>query len=508
LVVLVNPPTDQRYSQSATHASSFPALGVLALATAVQVHAPEWRPVVFDGTVQPLSEILRFVREHRPRLLGVSILATSYQNSMQIIRTGKAVGSLTVIGNDQAIVNGEAILSARIEVDYACVADIGEPTLIGLLEYIDGRRDLATVPSLLYRDSEANTLRATAAPQPIAAISSLETLPLPNRSLLSPSVRHLHLTHYLAHHDDPAAVGTATMNQLRGCGRWLRRCVYCSIADLRPRLSTPERFWKDVVSARESGANRIFEACDSFSSFPHYLSKLAATRPPAARDARLFVYSQAPEVNARLVDLYKKIGVWRVNMGLDSGDPEMLARLKNPHHKIPQTVRALRLLREADIRVYASFVLGGPGETTASLANTCSFIKWLVKEHLVDTTEAQPLCPLPGSKSWELLLSGDFARAHAQGLGFPLSDENCFHQMRAKWLGHENPDPDELSRDWARTFSRVSYERLLEMSEDIIAYSRAHGVKSASTWLPAPSQVLRSRLIRTITLPRVSSNHY
>ena len=55
--------------------------------------------------------------------------------------------------------------------------------------------------------------------------------------------------------------------------------------------------------------------------------------------------------------------------------------------------------------------------------------------------------------------------------------------MPKKWVGHENPDPIDISQDWAAIFSDVSYEELLDVAANIRNYSQRNGVLTGSSWI-------------------------
>jgi len=58
-----------------------------------------------------------------------------------------------------------------------------------------------------------------------------------------------------------------------------------------------------------------------------------------------------------------------INFGVDSGDAKILRRLKRAH--TPEDIeQAVSLCKENDIRVMLDLLLGAPGETRESLAQT------------------------------------------------------------------------------------------------------------------------------------------
>ncbi len=479
-IFLINAGNDRKYG-NVVHGASFPPLGVVSLATYIGKMAPRWNVRILDGVVTDEKGISEELRKEKPGVVGISVLSTSYQTALRLARTAKEFDAVTILGNDQAASTGRNILAARQQIDYICTADVGEMPLVQFLEYLEGKRRIADVAKLMYRADDGAIMHNSNLPELNPGRFVLDQIPIPDRSLLPETVRSIYQKNYAAAYPDEGVTGTATIDRIRGCARANARCVYCGIADLAIRSSSPEVFWDDVRNARETGAERLMEASDSFSAMPGYLEQLADAKPEDL-DFRAFVYTSAREVNQRLVEAYKRLGIFRANVGLDSGDVNMLKRLKGPRDSVEQNKESAMLLAEAGIRIYASFVIGGPGETMESLENTGRFIRWLIDGNLADGVEVQPLFPGLNTKAGRLLTSPALAARYAELEGFELRDVDLLHHMPKKWLGHENPDPEEISRDWTAIFSEVPYDDLLHFSDSVQSHSQEKGVPAGSSW--------------------------
>ncbi|MDP2925730.1 MAG: radical SAM protein [Nanoarchaeota archaeon] len=480
-IYLINAGNDEKYKHGVAHGTSFPPLGVISLGTAVQ-NRTDWNVRVLDGLITDERGIIQDIEQARPTVVGVSVLSTSYQSALNIARAGKRVGATTIFGNDQAAITGKNMLLTRLEIDYVCTADSGETPLIHFLEYLEGKRDISNVAKLMYRKSEEIKHNDLPELAPADRFAILDQIEIPNRALIPKEVREKYLENYQATYPDEGVTGTGTINRFRGCPRAKNRCCYCGIADLTIRASSPRMFWDDVRAAREMEINRLFEAGDSVSGAQKYLEQILAAKPDRL-DWGAFVYTSARETNQKLVELYKKLGVFRANMGLDSGDDLMLKRLKGKKDSVKQNQRAVKLLSDIGIRVYASFVLGGPGETRDSVENTVKFARWLIDNALVDGTEAQPLFPELNAKTGRMLLNPEYALKNAESEGWRIRNRDLLYELPKKWEEHENPDPIEISQDWATVFSEVPYEELLTIAANIRDYSKLRGVATGSSWI-------------------------
>ncbi len=98
----------------------------------------------------------------------------------------------------------------------------------------------------------------------------------------------------------------------------------------------------------------------------------------------------------------KKLGCQQISYGLESGDKEMLARIRK-HIRLDEAKRIMLQTRMAGIRCVANVIIGFPWETTRSLKETIRFI-FETRPHYV---EINIFTPMPGSDIWEMFNAGN-----------------------------------------------------------------------------------------------------
>ena len=230
------------------------------------------------------------------------------------------------------------------------------------------------------------------------------------------------------------------------------------------------------------GVSIFYEAFDSMSSAPRWLEELAAAKPDDVGEPRFFVYTQASETTPRLIDLYRRIGVYRVNMGVESGDSRMLKLLKGPRDSLESNQRAAMLLKEAGMPIYGSLVLGGPDETTESLERTVDFARWLIDNDMMAALEAQPLYPEFTALTGTWLMNPSVAHAAAREKGFTIRRPDLLETMPAKYGPIDLVDFDEASMDWNAIFSAASWDEVTSAAVEIRDYARTHNTAYGSAF--------------------------
>ena len=429
-------------------------------------------------TPQCIIQVARDIGSVRPDLVGVSIYCTSIRNSLRLISEAKNCGAATLLGNDHAAFHWRQLLSQCPDLDFVCTSDVGEDTIVALVESLLGNREKGSVPGLAFRDDSGNPVESEELVRTEFGGSSrsteLDRIPLPNRALL-PQRYWAHYANafrqqYHLSVDAQAVTGVATINGARGCARAKDPCRYCGIADLVPRGSSGKRYWDDVRAARQQvGANFLYEAFDSATSWPTLIERWLEARPDDLRDVRFKMYAQAAETSPRTVELFSDFGVYCVNSGFDSGHDATLKLLKGQKDSVDTNRRAATLWTDAGIEVYTSFVLVGLGseaKTRESLDSTLKFAEWLTKNTLTVSLDSALLYPDKSSIVGRWIWRPDLAESEAPKLGWGFIDFELLRKVSARWAGEIYLDCLDLCADFARV-CRVQPELLMEYEREI-----------------------------------------
>ena len=87
-----------------------------------------------------------------------------------------------------------------------------------------------------------------------------------------------------------------------------------------------------------------------------------------------YTYCVPAPFDEELAQLMKEAGCVGINFGVDSGDDEMLRRLRRSH-RIKDIIRTAKLCKENDIIVMYDLLIGAPGETQSSVKNTIELMQ-------------------------------------------------------------------------------------------------------------------------------------
>lgn len=162
---------------------------------------------------------------------------------------------------------------------------------------------------------------------------------------------------------------------IRGCAyaqRSGRRCTFCAMPlSNRLRCRSPKYFWEEITwVVNKFQVDLIWDHSDSLFGSPSWLAETAATRPK--NTPPIWCYGRADEINSRTIELISKIGIEHVYIGVEVGSGERLKEIKKGI-SLNQVLDAIRLCRKHNIQIQLSFIVGLPGETEKSLADTIRF---------------------------------------------------------------------------------------------------------------------------------------
>ena len=225
-------------------------------------------------------------------------------------------------------------------------------------------------------------------------IKNLDDLPMPAYHLLD-------MEYYLS--DKDAIIGmsidrVATMVTSRGCPY---RCVYCynSKYPAPVQYHSPKRVIDEIRFLKEKyDINGITFLDDEFITNKKRIREICELMI----DSGLHTIKWECQANSRFADLelfklMRKAGCVSMQFGFESGSQRILDYLKKGKNTVEQNKEAIKICKEAGIKVRGLFMIGSPTETVEDIEATERFID----ENEIGYVEVYLTLPLPGSEIWD-----------------------------------------------------------------------------------------------------------
>ena len=386
-VLLIHPSTGRFYltPQIKNRPNPFiPPLGVLYLAkmAELQGHTVE----IIDYNAEQFNEdtLQRAVRS--TDAVGMTILSTSeeFKNSTAIATKIKQFSPdiPLIIGGPHCMFYPTQTLQEH-HADI-CVQGEGEYIIGPLLEALEGKRQLSTIPGLIYQqNNEIHTTKSN------EQIMNLDDLPFPSRHLVKKY-------EYGYMYGIKAMNGMATsLISSRGCPN---RCTFCQIGCFAQyRSRSVKNTIQEIDELVNTGYTSIAFADDNFladkKKAEHIMDHVIQQR----YDLSFWILDT--RVDAADPILFQKMrdaGVELISFGVESGNQEIID-LYNKKITLEQVKKAVKLSKEMGFLVDTNFILGAPNETKKQFQNTIRFAKSIPIDHAV----FHPLEYVVGTSLWK-----------------------------------------------------------------------------------------------------------
>ncbi|PWH20542.1 MAG: radical SAM protein, partial [Ardenticatenia bacterium] len=197
-------------------------------------------------------------------------------------------------------------------------------------------------------------------------IPDLDALPLPAHDLLP-----------LNKYRIPMLKGPYTfVVTSRGCPAGCRFCIKHVSYQHTVRLRSPENIMEELRMLHRLGIHNIHMYADLFTVSREQVMGLCALIRREGLRIRWTCNSRVDFVDAELLRHMAQAGCWLISWGIESGDPEILRRVRKGYH-LEQAEQALRWAKAVGIKNWGYFIIGLPGETEESIRRTIEFAKRL-----------------------------------------------------------------------------------------------------------------------------------
>lgn len=364
-VLFVTPPitSAERYGNLRGAGSSAPALGILLLAAVCRDAGHQ--VAVFDAAAlnQPAAAILQRLANDPAEILAISATTLGIDAARQLAGQVKQLypACKIVLGGPHVSAVPEQTLQRCADIDFAVIGE-GEETFPCLLEAIENNSDYSSVDGLAFRRDEdiiCNPRRSF--------IKQLDDLPLPAWELLDG----------FPHNYSPAAFKTlqtpaTSIVTSRGCPN---ECIFCDRSVFGHSCHAHSADYVVAMIRHLHDRFGIREFCledDTFITFKQRLVDICRQLIKLDLGISWSCLGRVDHVTAENLRLMKQAGCWQISYGIESGNQLILEQI----HKrvgLEQIRQAVKLTRQAGIRAKGFFIVGHPGETTATIAETHDF---------------------------------------------------------------------------------------------------------------------------------------
>lgn len=341
-----------------------PPVGLAYVASAARDAGHEVRFLDLSRRRRPATALARVLGEERPDVVGFSIrnldnsVAQRCESDLRshdaLLAVARSAGARVVVGGPAVSLLAERSLDV-LPADFAVLGE-GEETFPALLAALAAGRDPAGLAGLAWRDA-AGRPRASA-PRRLAAFG-------PSGLELWIDWRRYERRGY-----------TWPIQAKRGCPFGCIYCCYPELEGQRPRLRPTGEVVDEIERVRRSARPRTFEFVDSTFNVP-VEPALALCREIRRRGLQVALTAMGVNPRGEADELYAEMEAAGFNSAMvtpESASERMLESLGKGFGR-QEVERTAERLRRTRLATAWFFLLGGPGETAATVEETLEFVE-------------------------------------------------------------------------------------------------------------------------------------
>jgi anaerobic magnesium-protoporphyrin IX monomethyl ester cyclase len=303
-------------------------------------------------------EIEQRFRESMTDYVVTTALTATINDAIKTLELAKSVNpaTITIIGGVHPTFMYEEVLNSSAAIDYIICGE-GETTLRELLLVLEAGGDVATVPGLAYRQVDA--IVKTPKRRFMESIDDLPTA----WDLLD----WQDYTYFIIPNSRLGAISTS-----RGCDY---DCIFCSqqiFWEKSWRARDPQNVADELEYLYKTYQVNVFLITDEYPTrnrdrWESFLDAVIAKELPVY----LLMETRATDIirDREIIGKYRKAGIVYISIGVEATDQTTLDFLRKDTD-VDVAKQALDLIHEQGIVSEASFMLGFPGETNASVKRT------------------------------------------------------------------------------------------------------------------------------------------
>ncbi len=432
-------------------ANLMPPLGLASMAAYLQQKG--MKSHIIDCFARPDSDrrIVEYLESEKPAFIGFSCTTSSFLDAVHLAKLAKQAlpGIQTVFGGPHVSALKTRLLEDYPAMDFGIIGE-GEESLFELMS--GGWECPKDVQGLAYRDAAGqahfNGYRSKAL--------ELDSLPFPAYEKLEgfPDTYKLPIFNY------PKTPNTSCISS-RGCPY---ACSYCdrSVFQRSFRFNSAEYLYEHMRYLKNRFGIRHINFYDD--QFTLNRSRIEALTEKLIREPLGMTYNcavRAEHIDEALVKHMRRAGCWMMSLGIETGDPELLAQ----HRQNPDLdflAQQIRMIKAAGIRTKGLLMIGLPGESRESIKRSMDYVFSLP----IDDFNLAKFTPFPGSPIYEKI----------HELGTFDEDWEKMDCMNFQFITHG------MTRDELENLFKVFYQRHFSRNKVLLGYA-AMLWKSPDSWL-------------------------
>jgi radical SAM superfamily enzyme YgiQ (UPF0313 family) len=364
-----------------------PPIGLAFLSAYLKERGHEVRLIDMQGLLMDSTELAVQLTAYQPDVVGVTAMTPTIPEALQVAAISKRVvpGAKVVLGGVHPTLDPAGVL-ADTNVDYVIRGE-GEESFALLAAALAGCAGTDDIPGVSYRRYGEPVIKEKA-----PLIADLNTLPMPDYEAFP-------VERYIEHNRHLRSIRGISMIVSRGCPF---QCTFCAVHQTMGRnwrIKSPQRVVNELVALKERHQLEGVWFKDSiFNLDRQWVREFCRLMIEQKVEIAWQALTRIDLIDEEELQLMKRAGLTQLDLGIETGSPKSLVRLKKgiTVEKIKEKVAVAK----RHVQVFGFFMIGIPGEDETDVLQTFE----LAKDLDLDRWTWSIYSPLPGSALYEELI--------------------------------------------------------------------------------------------------------
>jgi len=366
-----------------------PPLGLAYLSAFLKGRGFEVRLLDMQGLLMDSEELVRNVEAYSPDLIGITAMTPTIPEALRVAELARraAPGSSIVLGGVHPTLDPASVLTSRY-VDYVIRGE-GEFAFAELASAISEGRPVDTIAGVSYKNEDGSLTIKDKAP----LIRDLNTLPMADYDAFP-------IERYIEHNRHLRSIRGISMIVSRGCPF---QCTFCAVHETmgrRWRIKSAEQVVSELVRLKERhGIEGVWFKDSIFNLDKEWVKEFCRLMIEANTGIQWQSLTRVDLIDEEQIILMKQAGLTQLDLGIETGSPKSLVRLKKGI--TVERIKEQVAIAKRHVKVFGFFMIGIPGEEELDVQQTFALAKALE----LDRWTWSIYSPLPGSALYEDLIS-------------------------------------------------------------------------------------------------------
>ena len=343
----------------------------------------------------PDKLLLQDLKRINPEIIISRISLPSFKNDLKIISEIKnhfpdiiyvGWGSLCKVRPETVLLKGDLDIVIRDELEF---------TVSSLIKNLSSNGKLNEVKGISFKSPKIvhNPF--------ISSEKNLDALPLPAYHLLDMGKYQAKESYFLKEGSENKTVNFFSLLSSRGCNF---NCPYCPYPIIfgRWRAMSPKKVVDEMEYLVKNYNIRTFWFHDQvFTMIPKRVEEICKEIVNRELEVTWACETHVKKLSRHLIRTMKKAGCTRIQVGVETGDPQLLSTIGKRGCTVDDVEKVIHYLHEEGILVEANFIVGLPGESWKTIKNTAR----IIKRTKPDDVAISIITPYPGTKLYSLAKS-------------------------------------------------------------------------------------------------------